>query len=129
MGSFVFAPLESSRRLANARAIAKVAGRGRLSLEMLRRNGAALIGTIDKRADCRGIRRKRRLSATANRAALPHLEWTARWPAAGDFPILGAFRNAAFWHFNCLVTRGRWWPGTLVVTNRPRFPPFRIINS
>jgi hypothetical protein len=44
---------------------------------MLRANGAALIGSLDKRADCRGIRRKRQLAATANRAALPQLEWTA----------------------------------------------------
>jgi len=96
---------------------------------MLRVNDAAFIGTADQDADCRGIRRKRQLAATANRAALPHLEWTARPPAGGDFPPLGAFRNAAFWHFNCLVTPGRWWPGTLVVTNQLRFPLFRIINS
>jgi hypothetical protein len=98
-------------------------------LGMLRANGAALIGTVDKRADCRGIRRKRHLSGTAKRAGLPHLNWPPDGEAGGDFRAFGAFRNAAFWHFNCLVVLGRWWPGTLVVTNQLRFPPLRIINS
>src|SRR6266436_1819036 len=97
---------------------------------MLRTNGAALIGTADEGADCPGIGRKRQLAATANCAALPHLKWTPPdGQPEGISPGLGAFRNAAFWHFNCLVTLGRWWPGTLVVTNQLRLPPFRIINS
>jgi hypothetical protein len=57
---------------------------------MLRANGAALIESLDKRADCRGIRRKRQLDATTNRAALPHLEWTAgRRPEAISLPLSG----------------------------------------
>jgi hypothetical protein len=57
---------------------------------MLPANGAALIGSLDKRADCRGIRRKRQLAATTNRAALPQLEWTAgRRPEAVSIPLSG----------------------------------------
>jgi hypothetical protein len=72
-GQFCFCSLGSSRRLANAWAVAKVARRGRLSLGMLPANAAALIGMVDERADCPEIRRKRHLAATASRAALPHL--------------------------------------------------------
>jgi len=81
---------------------------------MLRANDAAFIGTADQDADCRGIRRKRQLAATANRAALPHLEWTARPPAGGDFPRSG---RSAMQRFGTLIAwsrladggRVRWW--------------------
>lgn len=49
--------------------------------------------------------------------------------AGGDFPLVAGVPKRTVWHFNCLVRIGRWWPGTRVVTNRLRFPTFRIINS
>jgi hypothetical protein len=129
---FDFCILKGSRWLSNAWAASKVAGRGRVSCRMLPADGAALIGAAEGSADCRGIRRTLRAgpvrwepAGTVGRAALPHPKWTKRvadfrrgWPPAAH----------PFWHFNCLVRHGRWWPGTLVVTNRLRFSTFCIIN-
>src|SRR5216683_7924382 len=87
-------------------------------------------------ADCCEIGRHQRpsepgfaLADDPTRAPLPHLKCGRAVESRRDFPLPAGVPIAALWHFNCLGRIGRWWPGTLVVTNRLRFPTFRIINS
>jgi hypothetical protein len=69
------------------------------------------------------------LSGQENRAALPHLKMHTPDLRAGVDAALPGIPHPSLWHFNCLVSLGRCWPGTLVVTNFLRFSAFRIINS
>jgi len=124
--------LQGNHRRANAWAGARVAAATPHSAAMLPATAAALIGTIKGIARCCGIRRGLGRSQTNSaprrkRAprvfAAPQIQSAATDSSLGQGPAV-----QRFWHFNCLVRSGRWWPGTLVVTDRLRFPTLRIVN-
>ena len=65
---------------------------------------------------------------TGRRAPMPHPNSIPQREHQSHSVPMAWAPHCSDWHLNCLAINGRWWPGTLVVTNRLGFPTFRIIN-
>jgi len=71
----------------------------------------------------------RRSCFLRHRAPLPHPCKRAEVrETEADFSLAATVLHRNDWHFYCLVTRGRWWPGTRVVI-KASVSHLRIINS
>jgi len=80
-------------------------------------HAAALIGAAVEGRACCEIRRDLVLYRTIPTAARPRAARLCRTAKSVGGPRHSGLeanrRQRSDWHFNCLATVGRWWPGTL----------------